>query len=74
MYCKSIPILAGLAMMASPAAAAQPPASKSRPQVQEKTYCFQYATDTGSRINRTECKTKTEWARLGVDVDELLAK
>jgi hypothetical protein len=37
----------------------------------EQTYCLQFAFDTGSRINRVECKTKKEWALLGVDVDHL---
>lgn len=40
-------------------------------KAKEKTYCLQFGLDTGSRINRVECKTKREWAMLGVDVDEL---
>lgn len=72
MASKSIMVFAGLALIASPAVAAEQSASKARPP--EKTYCFQFALDTGSRINRTECKTKREWALVGVDVDELLAK
>jgi hypothetical protein len=31
--------------------------------------CLQYETDTGSRINRVECKTREQWARQGVQVD-----
>lgn len=73
MYFKTILILAGVATMTAPATAQQS-ADKNRPQVQEKTYCFQYTSETGSRINRLECKTKREWARVGVDVDEMLGK
>ena len=68
---KGILVLAGMALMASPAAAAE---QSAKARGQEKAYCFKYATDTGSRISRLECRTKKEWARLGVDVDELLGK
>ena len=39
-----------------------------------RKYCFKFNSDTGSRISRQECRTKKEWQRLGVDVDELLKK
>ena len=35
-------------------------------------YCFDYFLQTGTRISRSECKTKAEWANFGVDVDEVL--
>jgi hypothetical protein len=57
----------GVALVGSPAAAA----GKSANPAQEKKYCLQYSTDTGSRINRVECRTRKEWAKLGVYVDEL---
>ena len=69
---KGIAVLAAVMLMASPAAAQQ--SGKGRKAPAEKTYCLQYSLDTGSRINRTECRTKEEWARLGVDVDELTDK
>ena len=69
---KGIVVLASVTLMASPAAAEQ--SAKARPATPEKTYCLQYSLDTGSRINRTECRTKKDWARLGVDVDELTRK
>lgn len=59
-------------LIASPAAAwddAQGNTVAAKPK--EKTYCLQFGLDTGSRINRVECKTKREWAMLGVDVDDL---
>ncbi len=74
MYSKSMLMVAGLTLMASPAAAAQQDSGKSRAKAAERTYCLQFSMDTGSRINRTECKTKKEWAMLGVDVDELGVK
>lgn len=60
-----------LAVPASVAGAAAPPKSKAQDQ---QKYCFQYEQDTGSRINRVECKTKSEWAKLGVYVDDVAKK
>jgi len=37
-------------------------------------YCMQVEASTGSRISKTECRTKAEWAQLGVDVDEVMKK
>ena len=63
----------GTFLVAAPAAAADPQGNSmdAKPAAKEKTYCLQYALDTGSRINRVECKTKKDWQRLGVDVDDL---
>lgn len=61
-------------LIASPAAAktnAQGNTVSATPVAKERTYCLQFGLDTGSRINRVECKTKREWAQLGVDVDDL---
>ena len=41
---------------------------------QEKTYCLQFADDTGSHVNRVECRTKRQWAQRGVDVDSMTSK
>ena len=59
-----------LAVQATNAVAAPP---KAKAQDQQK-YCFQYEQDTGSRINRIECKTRAEWARIGVYVDDSAKK
>ena len=59
-----------LAVQATNATAAAP---KGKAQNQPK-FCFQYEQDTGSRINRIECKTRAEWARLGVNVDDSAKK
>jgi len=55
------------------AAAAQKTANAPA-QASALQYCITYEPITGSRIGRTECKTKAQWADLGVDVDELLKK
>ena len=57
-------ILASTAANAAPAAK---PADKA--PASEKQYCLKFADDTGSHLTRTECRTKREWKRLGVDLD-----
>ena len=59
---------ASAATAVAPAKDAQVKAQK---QVQEPTYCIATEPFTGSRVAKTECKTKEEWARDGVDVDKL---
>ena len=59
-------------LFTAPALAQQSPQSNTvapKQAQQQKTYCFQFSLDTGSRINRTECKTRKQWEMLGVDVD-----
>jgi hypothetical protein len=34
-------------------------------------YCVEVEPPTGSRLNMTQCKTRAEWAKEGVDVDQL---
>ncbi|HEU4696768.1 MAG TPA: hypothetical protein VFR92_07380 [Sphingomicrobium sp.] len=64
---------AGLGLVfVSAAALAAPtdkPAKPDKPA--ERQYCFKFANDTGSHLTRMECRTKKEWKRLGVDVDEM---
>ncbi|HKC03738.1 MAG TPA: hypothetical protein VKC17_10590 [Sphingomicrobium sp.] len=62
-----------LVLGAAPASAADPAAKRTAARDQTK-YCIQVEPSTGSRISATECRTKAEWASLGVNVDELLAK
>jgi hypothetical protein len=46
--------------------------SAAKPARSEKTkYCVDVEQLTGSRLNMTQCKTRAEWAKEGVDVDEL---
>ena len=58
-----------VSLMAVPAAAQS--AGKGRAADKEQVYCLQFSSETGSRISRLECKTKKEWQRLGIDLDEL---
>lgn len=59
-------IAMAMALLAVPAVAQAAPSAD-----QAKKYCIRFASDTGSRINRVECRTRAEWAKLGVDVDNL---
>lgn len=47
------------------------PASKAPTAVPEKVYCTS-GTISGSRIVKQECKTKAQWAKDGVDVNDLM--
>lgn len=59
-------------VLAAPASAA---AAAPKTAVPDQTkYCLEYENGTGSRIGHIECRTKAEWAKLGVDVDELMKK
>ena len=61
----------------SAAGAAQtqnPGATKAKPaSTKETKFCFT-VEGMGSRLAKVECKTKGEWARDGVDIDEELKK
>jgi hypothetical protein len=64
-----------LASTAATAADSNPKATnKPATASPDQTYCIRLEPDTGSHYVRTECHTKAEWARLGVDVDELIKK
>ena len=70
----AIALALGTLLVAAPAVAAGDPPGNTvaaKPAAKEKTYCLQYSLDTGTRINRVECKTKKEWQRLGIDLDDL---
>ena len=60
-------------ILAAPAAAAEPASNMTTARDQTK-YCIEVEAMTGSRISKMECRTKAEWAQLGVDVDEVLAR
>jgi hypothetical protein len=36
------------------------------------TYCIKNEPLSGTRMSTTACKSKAEWAREGIDVDELV--
>ena len=64
----------GLSMILATAAAAATTPAKPASDPSQRQYCIQIEPGTGSRVARTECRTKSEWKRLGVDVDDLLQK
>ena len=37
-------------------------------------YCIESEPFTGSKVVKTECKTRAEWAKEGVNVDDLKAR
>lgn len=71
---KQIIVALSVALIAAPASAQgnDAKAGKSATAVDQKKYCIQYDNVVGSRVARTECKTKAEWARERVDVDKML--
>jgi hypothetical protein len=62
----------GLALIAASLAPAN--AAPKKAADDQTKYCVQVEPSTGSRIVTTECRTKAEWANIGVDVDELAKK
>ena len=68
-------LAATAATAATDATAASSPAAlqkKAKKPASEQKYCLQIEASTGTRVNRKECKTKSQWAREGVNVDELI--
>ena len=66
----------GTMLVAAPALAkgdsADKAGSKKSVTADQKKYCIDYENVVGSRITKTECKTKAEWAKEQVDVDRML--
>lgn len=59
-------LLLGLALTSASAIAAEPAGNN------QTKYCLQIEASTGTRISKTECRTRAEWAELGVDVDDVV--
>lgn len=74
---RTLIIAALTALVATSAAAADrqsPPAKENRVATEkgkQTKYCLTYEKTTGSRIEKTECRTKADWAQQGVDLDDL---
>lgn len=64
-------IFASAAAPASTASTAKNPPAKAASSDQDVKYCVESEPFTGSIISKTECKTRAEWAKEGVDVDQL---
>ena len=61
-----------IGVIALPVSAAPAPSGQKTdkaPAAEQKKYCLQYEDTIGSRVRKTECKTKAQWAREGVDID-----
>ncbi len=69
---QALMVAATVAFLAAPASAA-PSRAKQAVAPKEKI-CIQYSSDTGSRIARIDCKTKSDWAKAGVYLDDLNKK
>jgi len=63
-------ISASIILMGAPGNAAPKQGSRDQAQPKAQKYCLQYENETGSRLRREECRTREEWQRLGVDLDE----
>jgi len=75
-------LLAAALILASGTAVAATKSAQDKAPADQKTaaatspdhkYCIQSNSDeaTGSRIYTNECRTKAEWAKRGVDIDDL---
>jgi hypothetical protein len=62
----------GLILALSLLAANQPmpPMTPAPPGTPETRYCLRVDPLIGSRIETIQCKTRDEWATLGLDVDQ----
>lgn len=63
-----------LALVSTTADATAKVDTKAKARNSEQKYCIQFEPDTGSRIAKTDCRTKAEWRDLGIDVDQLAKK
>ena len=76
---KSLYLAASLALIAVPAHAsdqtAQSNASAQEAKAAKETkYCLTYEVTVGSRLSKSECKTKAQWAKEGVNIDHQRGK
>ena len=74
MMMKSVMSAVAITLLAVPASAALQSQKKGAGKPNAQLFCIRFDQDTGSRINREECRTKKEWAQKGVDIDEVLKK
>lgn len=77
MALKATFIAIGLAVIASPVSASvqDPGMALTAPAgTPETLYCMRIEAITGSRLEKTKCWTRQEWAEQGVDVDHDWAK
>ena len=75
MQSKLVAFVIGPLVVAAPASAQNQAdnavAPKEQRAIPEQTYCIEFKDDTGSHVNRRECRTGKDWRSRGVDVDDL---
>ena len=74
MMMKSVMSAVAITLLAVPANATLQSQKKDAGKPNAQIFCIRFEQDTGSRINREECRTKKQWAQKGVDIDEVLKK
>jgi hypothetical protein len=66
----------GLGLVLAATTAAAPPTSPTnKPAGQpadQQVYCLKLERMTGSNVDRSGCRTKAEWRKLGIDIDDLI--
>lgn len=68
----AVTMILASATAAAPKAPDGKDASAKAPATTDQTkYCVESEPFTGSRTIKTECKTRAEWAKEGVNVDQL---
>ena len=69
-------VTVGLGLIVAASAAPAAPIAKSggntSAQAPETKYCLKLDRMTGSNIDRSGCRTKAEWRKLGIDIDDVL--
>jgi hypothetical protein len=61
--------IAALALVAAAAPLAAAPGEQAPAGTSGTRYCMKVEAVTGTRLERTECWTRAQWADQGVDVD-----
>jgi hypothetical protein len=67
----STPALAATDTTAANNAAASAPSTKAAPPADRKYCIAPDETTTDTRLRIPECRTKADWAKRGIDIDEL---
>lgn len=61
----------GLGLVFAITTAAAPTTKPADKPGDQQVYCLKLERVTGSNVDRSGCRTKAEWRKLGIDVDNL---
>jgi hypothetical protein len=61
----------GLGLVLAITTAAAPTTKPTDKPGDQQVYCLKLERVTGSNVDRSGCRTKAEWRKLGIDVDNL---